>query len=59
MFVWAATNEYNFTKLENPPEYQPTLCGKCKAVIRVGEDGYTIKAHDYFCTRCSPVPNFG
>ena len=55
MFVWAATNEYNFTKLENPPEYEPTLCAKCKRVIRLGDEGYSIKGRDYFCERCPPV----
>ncbi len=59
MFVWAATNEYNFTKLENPPAFEPTLCAKCKQRIRLGEDGYSIKSHVYFCERCSPLPTWG
>lgn len=55
MFVWAATNEYNFIKLENPPKYEPTLCTKCRSRINLGEDGYSIKGDGYFCMGCSPM----
>ena len=58
MFVWAATNEFNFTKLENPPSFEPTHCGECKRVIRLSDEGYSIKGRDYFCTTCSPPPRF-
>ena len=44
MFVYFATNEHNFEKLENPPAYEPTKCSKCKKVIRLGEDGYSRPA---------------
>ena len=53
MYVWYGTNEYNFVKLENPPEYKPTKCAKCKSVIRLGEDGYSMKGGKYYCNRCS------
>ena len=59
MFVWASTSDYNFTKLENPPAFEPTLCAKCKKRIRLGEDGYTIKGRDYFCERCTAMPRLG
>ncbi len=55
MYVWYGTNEYNFEKLENPPEYGPTKCAKCGRVISLGEDGYSIKGGDYFCARCSSL----
>lgn len=53
MYVWFGTNEYNFEKLENPPAYKPTKCAKCKKVIHLGEEGYTIKPNkEYLCERC-------
>jgi len=53
MYVWYGTNEYNFVKLENPPEFKPTKCAKCKRVIKMGEGGYSMKGGEYFCDRCS------
>ena len=53
MYVYYGTTEYNFEKLENPPEYEPTRCAKCNAVIALGEDGYSILRGDYFCARCT------
>lgn len=53
MYVYYGTNEYNFEKLENPPAYKPTKCAKCKKVIRLGEDGYTVKGEEYLCGDCS------
>jgi len=53
MYVWYGTNEYNFVKLENPPAYKPTKCAKCKRVIKLGEDGYSMKGGKYYCYECS------
>ena len=53
MYVWYGTNEYNFVKLENPPEYKPTKCAKCKRVIKLAEDGYSMKGGKYYCDRCT------
>lgn len=53
MYVWYGTNEYNFEKLSNPPTYKPTKCARCKKVIRLGEDGYSIKGKEYLCEKCS------
>jgi hypothetical protein len=53
MYVWYGTNEYNFVKLKNPPKYEPTRCAKCKRMIRLAEDGYSMKAGGYYCMRCS------
>jgi hypothetical protein len=53
MYVWYGTNEYNFEKLPNPPAYKPTKCAKCKKVIRLGEDGYSVKGKEYLCEDCS------
>jgi len=55
MYVYYGTNEYNFEKLENPPKYKPTRCAKCKKVISLGEDGYSIKGGQYFCMECSDI----
>ena len=56
MFVWAATNEYNFTKLENPPAFDPTHCAKCKRVIHLAVEGYSINRGDYLCEDCGSLP---
>lgn len=53
MYVWYGTNEYNFEKLENPPEYEPTHCTRCGAVIRLSEDGYVYDKDGYVCARCA------
>jgi hypothetical protein len=55
MYVYYGTNEYNFVKLQHPPSYEPTLCTKCGAVIRLATDAYTIKGKGYYCERCSPL----
>ena len=52
MYVWYGTNEFNFETLEHPPEYEPTKCAKCHRIIRLGEDGYTVKGDEYFCEKC-------
>jgi hypothetical protein len=52
MYVWFGTNEYNFTKLENPPEFKPTHCARCSHVIRLSTDGYLISEGKYYCERC-------
>ncbi|HIJ74913.1 MAG TPA: hypothetical protein HPP83_12505 [Candidatus Hydrogenedentes bacterium] len=53
MYVWYGTNEYNFEKLEDPPEYEPTTCTKCGAVISLSEDAYSLGAEGYRCEKCS------
>ena len=55
LYVHYGTNEYNFTKLENPPSYEPTKCGGCGKVISLGDDGYSIQGRQYFCERCTSV----
>lgn len=53
MYVYYGTNEYNFEVLENPPKFKPTRCQKCNAIIRLGEDGYSMSASGYTCMNCS------
>src|SRR5438094_4192996 len=48
IYVWYATNEHNFEKLENPPAYEPTNCSGCGAIIRLGTDGYSMSGENYF-----------
>ncbi len=52
IYVWYGTNKYNFEKLKNPPTYKPTKCAKCKKVIRLTQDGYTVTDEGYLCARC-------
>jgi len=52
MYVWYATNEYNFETLDNPPAYKPTHCSKCERVIRLAFDGCTRSGKEYWCERC-------
>lgn len=51
--VWYGTNEFNFEKLPNPPEFEPTHCRKCNRVIKLGEDGYSVRGKEYLCANCS------
>ncbi len=55
MSAYYGTNEYNFVKLEKPPEFEPTRCAKCNRVISLSEDGYSIKGREYICLRCSEI----
>ncbi|MBU0457828.1 hypothetical protein KJ652_04050 [Patescibacteria group bacterium] len=52
MYVWYGTNEYNFSKLENPPSFQPTHCGKCGKHIVLPEGGYSVLHGEYRCDGC-------
>jgi len=52
MFVHSATNEHNFEKLENPPPFEPTHCAGCGVVIRLAQDGYTMREAKVFCEAC-------
>jgi hypothetical protein len=53
MYVWYGTNEYNFEKLVNPPDYAPTTCVGCGAVIHLGEDGFSHGPDGYRCGACT------
>jgi hypothetical protein len=56
MYVYYGTNEYNFESLSDPPEFEPTLCADCGAVISLSKDAYTRASGEYFCERCCPSP---
>ena len=62
LYVYYATNEYNFEVLEDPPDYDPTHCHECGDVINLGEDGFTIafdeeeEARNYICNECHEPP---
>ncbi|MFW6180114.1 MAG: hypothetical protein ACOC8N_00090 [Spirochaetota bacterium] len=53
VYVYFGTNEYNFETLENPPDYEPTTCSVCGAVINLGTDGYTQSGEEYWCGVCA------
>lgn len=55
MYVYFATNEYNFETLQNPPAFEPTTCGKCGAVIKLADGGYSYSRAGYRCSRCAPM----
>jgi hypothetical protein len=52
MYVWYATNEYNFEKLSDPPSYKPTRCLKCRTVIKLALDPYSLWEGNYLCEAC-------
>jgi hypothetical protein len=52
-YVWYATNEFNFEKLENPPSFEPTHCAKCGKIIKLGTDGYSIIGRKHYCESCA------
>jgi len=53
MYVYYGTNEYNFEKLDNPPDYEPTKCANCGAVIVLADGGFSVKGGEYLCARCT------
>ena len=53
IYVWYGTNEYNFEKLVNPPDYAPTTCIGCGTIISLGEDGYSRGPDGYRCDACT------
>lgn len=52
IYVWYGTNEYNFTKLNNPPAFEPTHCAKCNNVIVLSDEGYSFLCGVYRCENC-------
>jgi hypothetical protein len=59
LFVYRATNEYNFEKLENLPAFEPTLCQRCGVRIRLAYDGYSMNGDSFLCTTCSETQHPG
>jgi hypothetical protein len=53
IYVWYGTNEYNFQKLVNPPDYAPTTCVGCGTIISLSEDGYSHGPEGYRCDACT------
>ena len=53
MYVHYGTNEYNFEKLENPPDYEPTRCAKCNSIIVLSDGGFSMRGGKYFCFKCT------
>jgi hypothetical protein len=53
IYVWYGTNDYNFEKLVNPPDYAPTTCIGCGKIISLGEDGYSRGPDGYRCDACT------
>jgi hypothetical protein len=53
MYVWYATNDYNFEKLENPPTFEPTHCSECGKVIRLGKEGFSQLGDKYTYNKCT------
>ena len=52
LYVYNGTNDYNFVKLEHPPEFAPTLCARCQRRIVLPEGGYTWSKGKYICMDC-------
>lgn len=52
MYVHYGTNEYNFDKLANPPEFEPTLCAGCGRRIDLAAGGYSSLGDAYTCMKC-------
>jgi hypothetical protein len=52
MYVWYATNENNFEKLEHPPKFQKTHCAGCHRVLRLPDGGFSSLGGIYACAEC-------
>gem|GEM_PF-2220123 len=55
MYVWYGTNEFNISKLKDPPVYEPTKCIDCGGVIVLSSDHYARNADGYRCHNCSEI----
>ena len=55
-FVGHATSWHNFmdNKLENPPDFKPTICYTCDKVIRMNSEGYLKAGPEKMCNSCYP-----
>lgn len=53
IYVYYGTNEYNFEKLQNPPDFEPTRCSKCNSIISLSEDAYSVAKGKILCEKCS------
>ena len=53
MYVWYGTNDYNFEKLNHPPQFKPTKCKECGGTINLGEESYAVSKEGYFCKNCA------
>ena len=54
-YVYFATNEHNFVKLDNPPAFDPVRCSKCQAEINIATDGYVMGRDGYKCMKCGAL----
>jgi hypothetical protein len=55
MYVWYGTNNFNFSKLETPPPYEPTKCIDCGCLIVLSSDQYARCADGHRCLDCSDL----
>ncbi|MBW6521646.1 MAG: hypothetical protein K0A99_11680 [Desulfoarculaceae bacterium] len=53
MVAWYGTNEYNFEKLPDPPEFEATTCSECGVIIHLSMDAYTMLGDNYWCYDCA------
>jgi hypothetical protein len=58
-YVYHGTNEHNFEKLENPPQFEPTHCSRCGKVIKLAEEGFTWSGGFYTCENCRETGPLG
>lgn len=56
LYVYHATNEYNFEVLQNPPDFEPTRCAGCGRVIDLVAGGYSLNRRGYWCGSCTDDP---
>jgi hypothetical protein len=52
LYVYYGTNDFNFVKLANPPAFEPTTCTRCKRIIKLGTDAYSISGTSTICSAC-------
>lgn len=52
IYVWYGTNQFNFEKLKNIPVYTSKACFKCKRVIHLAVEPYTVLNEKYTCFHC-------
>lgn len=61
MFVYLATNEYNFEIPDDLPTFEPKRCLVCSKIIRQGRETYSVSTDDGLtCSNCNEIkiPDF-
>ncbi len=53
LYVYFGTNEYNFEKLKDIPEFEYERCAECGGIVKQGEEGFSGDGTNVWCEKCT------